>query len=134
MGDRIALYVQMPKCTHPCPVCKKETSKVHDNRIQKINHLKWFERLTILFYKRRRYVCHCGKRFAEKLPFVDKYQRYSKEGNQVVNIRAIKAKTLKEAAEVLGTSTTTVIRRFKKVAHKQLVEGVCLPKAIAMDE
>ena len=26
----------------------KQTSKVHDYRIQKINHLKWFERLTIL--------------------------------------------------------------------------------------
>lgn len=134
VGDRIALHVQLPKCTHQCPVCKKETSKVHDYRIQKINHLKWFERLTILFYKRRRYVCNCGKRFSEKSPFVDKYQRYSKEWNQVVNVRAIKAKTFKEAAEVLGTSTTTVIRRFKKVAHKQLVEGVRLPKAIAIDE
>ena len=134
VGDRIALYVQLPKCTHQCPVCKKETSKVHDYRIQKINHLKWFERLTILFYKRRRYVCDCGKRFSEKSPFVDKYQRYSKEWNQVVSIRAIKAKTFKEAAEVLGTSITTVIRRFKKVANKQLVEGVRLPKAIAIDE
>ncbi|TQR39600.1 transposase [Lysinibacillus sphaericus] len=82
VGDRIALYVQLPKCTHQCPVCKKETSKVHDYRIQKINHLKWFERLTILFYKRRRYVCKCGKRFSEKSLFVDKYQRYSKEWNQ----------------------------------------------------
>lgn len=23
VGDRIALYVQLPKCTHPCPVCEK---------------------------------------------------------------------------------------------------------------
>ena len=88
VGDRIALYVQLPKCTHPCPACKKETSKVHDYRVQKINHLKWFERLTILFYKRCRYVCDCGKRFSEKSPFVDKYRRYSKEWNQVVSIRA----------------------------------------------
>ncbi|MEB2301549.1 hypothetical protein LAV72_18250 [Lysinibacillus xylanilyticus] len=29
--------------------------------------------------------------------------------------------------------TTTVIRRFKKVPNKQLVEGVRLPKAIAID-
>ena len=54
----------------------------------------------------------------------------SKEWNQVVSIRAIKVKTFKEAAEVLGTSSTTVIRRFKE---KQLVEGVSLPKAIAID-
>lgn len=26
-GDRIALYVQLPKCTHQCPVCKKQHRK-----------------------------------------------------------------------------------------------------------
>ena len=30
----------------------------------------------------RRYACACGKRFSEKSPFVDKYQRYTKEWNQ----------------------------------------------------
>ncbi len=52
----------------------------------------------------------------------------------MVSIRAIKAKTFKEANEVLGTSTTTVIRRFKKVVKRPLVEGVCLSKATAIDE
>ena len=132
--ERIALYVSMPKKEHPCPACNKVTSKVHDYRIQKIKHLKWFERLTILFYKRRRYVCECGKRFSEKSPFVDKYQRFSKEWNQVVRIRSVKAKTFKETAEVLGTSSATVIRRFKKVVEEQLQEGVHLPKYIAIDE
>lgn len=132
--ERIALYVSIPKKEHQCPNCKKMTSKVHDYRIQKIKHLKWFERLTILFYKRRRYVCECGKRFSEKSPFVDKYQRYSKEWNQVVGIRSVKAKTFKEAAEVLGTSSSTVIRRFKKLIKEQLNEGVHLPKCIAIDE
>ncbi|MFJ8520686.1 transposase [Lysinibacillus xylanilyticus] len=36
VGDRIALYVQLPKCTHECLVCKKEISKVHDYRIQRM--------------------------------------------------------------------------------------------------
>lgn len=43
-----------------------------------------------------------------------------------------KAKTFKEAAEVMGTSTTTVMRRFKEVAAKEVVAGVKLPKAIAI--
>lgn len=34
----------------------------------------------------------------------------------------------------MGTSTTTVMRRFKEVAAKELVAGVELPKAIAIDE
>ena len=54
VGDRIVLYVQLPKC----PSCKQETTKIHDYRMQKIKHLKWFERLTFLFNKRRRYVCN----------------------------------------------------------------------------
>ena len=48
--DRIAIYVQLPKCAHQCPVCDRETTKVHDYRMQKIKHLKWFERLTVLFF------------------------------------------------------------------------------------
>ncbi|MBM7610711.1 transposase [Lysinibacillus composti] len=134
VGERIAIYVSLPKKVHQCPVCKKKTSKIHDYRIQKIKHLKWFERLTILFYKRRRYVCECGKRFSEKSPFVDKYQRFSKEWNQVAGIRSVKAKTFKETAEVLGASSSTVIRRFKKLVKEQLNEGVHLPKCIAIDE
>jgi len=34
-----------------------KTSKVHDDHIQKIKHQKWFTRLIVLFYKRRRYAC-----------------------------------------------------------------------------
>lgn len=134
VGERTALHISLPRQPQKCPSCGETTSKVHDYRIQKIKHLKWFERLTVLFYKRRRYACLCGKRFSEKSPFVDKYQRYSKEWNQVVCVKAIKAKTFKEAGEVLGTSSSTVIRRFKKVAETQMNNGVRLPKAIAIDE
>lgn len=134
LENGMALSIEMPRQAHQCPACQQWTKKVHDYRIQKIKHLKWFERMTILFYKRRRYACSCGKRFAEKAPFIDRYQRFSKEANQALNIRAIKAKTFKEAAEVVGTSSTTVIRRFKNIASKEVVEGVSLPKAIAIDE
>lgn len=130
----VAISVELPRQAHQCPACQQWTTKVHDYRIQKIKHLKWFERMTVLFYKRRRYVCACGKRFAEKAFFIERYQRFTKEANQALSIRAIKAKTFKEAAEVTGTSSTTVIRRFKKIAQKEMVQGVQLPKAIAIDE
>ncbi|PIC62556.1 ISL3 family transposase [Sporosarcina sp. P13] len=134
IGDRTVLYVSLPKKAHHCPSCGALTSKVHDYRMQKIKHLKWFERLTTLFYKRRRYVCACGKRFSEHAPFVDKYQRFSKEWNQVAQVRSVKAKTFKEAGEVLGSSSSTIIRRFQRIAKNEMVEGVRLPKAIAIDE
>lgn len=130
----MVIHLEMPRKPYACPSCGEMTEKIHDYRLQKVKHLKWFERRTTLFYKRRRYVCACGKRFAEKATFLARYQRFSKEGNQALRIRAIKAKTFKEAAEVMGTSTTTVMRRFKEVAAKELVAGVELPKAIAIDE
>lgn len=131
--DRIVLYVSLPKKEQCCPSCGVKTAKVHDYRIQKVKHLKWFERLTTLFYKRRRYACACGKRFSENNPFVERYQRFSKEANQVMRIRSVKAKTFKEAAETVGTSSATIIRRFKTLVQ-QLPTGVQLPKAIAIDE
>ena len=134
VGNRTVLHVSLPKRKHTCPKCGEKTVKVHDYRMQKIKHLKWFERLTIFFYKRRRYACVCGKRFSEESPFVDKYQRYTKEWNQVARIRSIKGKTFKEVGEVLGTSSSTIIRRFKEVAKEHLVGGVRLPKVIAIDE
>ena len=107
----VVIHLQMPHQLQTCPSCGQKTSKIH-------------ERATYLFYKRRRYRCSCGKRFSESVPFIERYQRFSKEGNQALCIRSIKAKTFKEAAEVTGTSITTVIRRFEQVAQKELSTGV----------
>ena len=74
-----------------------------------------------------------SKRFSETCPIVDRYQRYSKEWNQVVRILSVKAKTFKEAADVLGTSPSTVIRRFKGLVEA-MPTGVQLPRVIAIDE
>lgn len=89
LEERIVLPVSMPKQEHVCPACGLKTMKVHDDRIQKVKHLKWFERLTTLFYKRRRYVCSCGKRFSEKNSFVERYQRFSQGANQVMRIESV---------------------------------------------
>ena len=83
----IFLYVEMERKPHPCPDCGQLTNKVHDYRWQKVQHLKWFERMTYIWYKRRRYACACGKRFSEKNTFVKRYQRTSIEWNQAVSER-----------------------------------------------
>ena len=49
LEERVTLHVSMPKKEHTCPDCKKKTIRVHDYRIQKIKHLKWFERLSTIF-------------------------------------------------------------------------------------
>lgn len=51
--EKLRIHVEMPVKAHVCPVCGTSTVKIHDYRIQKIKHLKLFERQTLLFYKKR---------------------------------------------------------------------------------
>jgi len=133
--DKYCFYVEMPIKEHVCSNCGAITSKVHDYRIQKIKHLKMFERHTVIFYRKRRFACDCGKRFPEKNPFVERYQRLSIEFNQAIKIRSIKGKTFKETAEIYGTSSSTIVRRFDALAKTSVEEEPNeLPKAIAIDE
>ncbi|MBM7552259.1 transposase [Thalassobacillus pellis] len=61
----LLLHITVPKKAQRCPLCGERTSRIHDYRTQKIQHLKVFERTSYLFYRKRRYVCPCGKRFLE---------------------------------------------------------------------
>lgn len=134
IDEKMQMHIEMEKKLHCCPQCKNWTKRVHDYRLQKIQHLKWFERTTLLFYKRRRYACPCGKRFSEKNPFVEHYQRTSIEWNQAVSIRAVKGKTFKETADIYRISSSTVIRRFDRIAQTEIKPVEELPKVIAIDE
>lgn len=134
INEVVRIHVEMERKVHHCPKCQSKTKQVHDYRIQKIQHLKWFERMTQLFYKRRRYICSCGKRFSEKNSFVERFQRTSVEWNQAVSIRAIKGKTFKETSELYGTSATTIIRRFDRMAKTEIRKVDELPSVIAIDE
>jgi transposase len=124
----------MERKRHRCPKCGQKTKRVHDYRWQKVKHLKWFERMTYIWYKRRRYACTCGKRFSEENPFVRRYQRTSVEWNQAVAIRSITGKTFKEVGDIYGTSTTTVMRRFDRLSQTEVKPVKSLPPVIAIDE
>ncbi|MFB4166267.1 transposase family protein, partial [Alteribacillus sp. JSM 102045] len=50
IGEAFYLHVEVPRKSHRCPACGERTSRVHDYRIQKIQHLKVFERTSYLFY------------------------------------------------------------------------------------
>jgi transposase len=130
----VLIYVEMERKYHRCPKCGQKTNRVHDYRWQKIKHLKWFERQTYIWYKRRRYACTCGKRFSEKNSFVSRYQRTSIEWNQAVAIRSMTGKTFKEVGDIFGTSSTTVIRRFDRLAQTEVKQVEALPPVIAIDE
>lgn len=133
-SGEVLIYVEMERKYHRCPKCGQKTNRVHDYRWQKIKHLKWFERKTYIWYRRRRYACTCGKRFSEQNSIVKRYQRTSNEWNQAVSIRSITAKTFKEVADIYGTSSTTIIRRFDRLSQTEVKQVESLPPGIAIDE
>lgn len=128
------LHVEVPKKKHRCKQCGEWTQRIHDYRTQKIQHLKIFERTTYLFYRKRRYICICGKRFFEDNHLVKRYQRHSKEWNQALGLRVIQGKNFKDTAALFRTSPTTVMRRFDELATPMLKKVETLPPVIAIDE
>lgn len=128
------LHLQIERKPHRCPRCEERTSRVHDYRIQKIQHLKMWERPTVLFYRRRRYACTCGKRFSEQMRLVERYQRHSVEWNQALGLRVIQGKNFTDSAKQFHTSPTTVMRRFDRISAPLLEEVEELPEVIAIDE
>ncbi|MFB9221013.1 helix-turn-helix domain-containing protein [Kurthia sibirica] len=73
--------------------------------------------------------------FQKKLLLLNRDQRFSKEWHQAIQMLCVKSPTFQSVAEKMGTFSSTVIRRFffDQVAEQQLVSGVTLPKAIAID-
>ncbi|PRO67311.1 ISL3 family transposase [Alkalicoccus urumqiensis] len=128
------LHVELRRKPHRCPECFSRTNRVHDYRYQKIQHLKMWERPTVLFYRRRRYVCSCGKRFAESNTFVNRYQRHSREWNQALGLRIIQGKNFTDSAGQFHTSPTTAMRRFDTLSASMLQEVEELPPVLSIDE
>lgn len=128
------IYVECERISHECPKCLTYTNKVHDYRLQRIQNTKFGEYTSMIFYRKRRYVCPCGKRFFENNSFVQKYQRHSITWNQAIRIRAIRGKTFKETAQLYCTSPATVMRRFDQMAKETVKNVQELPSVIAIDE
>jgi len=134
VGGFYHIHVECERKSHCCPSCHSYTNKVHDYRLQRVQNVKFGEYSSIVFYRKRRYVCACGKRFYEKNSLVERYQRHSIVWNRAVRIRAIRGKTFKETAQQYGTSSSTVMRRFDRMAKEEIKEVTELPPVIAIDE
>lgn len=131
------LHVELERKPHQCPNCRKFTEKVHDYRLQKIQHTQAFGRNSLLFYRKRRYICgdrECRKRFYEDNSVVERYQRQSVEFNQALSIELIHGKNFKDVADRFMVSSTTVMRRFDDISSTKLKEATDLPRVIAIDE
>ncbi|SER03886.1 transposase family protein, partial [Piscibacillus halophilus] len=53
-GGMYQLHVELKRKPHRCPACGNYTDRIHDYRVQKIQHTQAFGRPTVLFYRKRR--------------------------------------------------------------------------------
>ena len=97
----------------------------------KVKELPAFGKNVLLLHRKRRYVCSCGKRFAEPNPFLSKYQRMTRRAIIGILDRLRDCSSYTSAAREFHISTSTVIRFFKNVQYSKPVK---LPEVIGIDE
>ena len=127
-------WIKCPVKVHICPSCHASTSRVHDYYTRSFNHIMVGKRTTKIYYKQRRYVClHCGKRFAEKNSFIEKYYRHSNEVVNSVFDDLTSIKNLSQIGQDNNMSSQNVSRlmnKFMPIFHNT----TSLPDAIGIDE
>jgi len=129
--QRLEIYAMKPRRKHRCPVCGRETDKVHDYRWQSVKDLRVYGKPTLLHIRKRRYVCiHCGKRFIEDITFLPKYHRVTNRLVAHVISSFSELKSIKDIAKEHNISAPTAARYFKLVDYK----CKSLPEVLSVDE
>ena len=129
--NQLNINLIMPRKIHRCPCCNNSTDKIHDYRIQKIKDISSFGSRTILYLRKRRYVCpSCKKRFYEKIPFLPRYHRITSRliANILDSFRTVHS--IKDVAKTANVSSTTATRIFDHIKYS----NKSLPRVISMDE
>lgn len=130
-NKEINIYGKMKIKEHICPCCGCKTSRVHDYRTQKIRDIDAFGKQVNIIINKRRYVCpNCGKRFAEEISFLPKYQRRTKRLTYFIIDKLRSTLSFSHIAKEVGLSVTTVIRIFDIINYTKPE----MPKVIGIDE
>ena len=114
-----------------CPECGQRTKKIHDYRKQRVKELPAFGRNVVMILHKRRYVCSCGKRFAEPNDFLARYQRMTKRTIAGILEKLSDSRSYTTVAREFNLSVSTVIRMFKYVNYNKPAK---LPEVIGIDE
>ena len=115
-----------------CPECENHTSNVHDYRKQNIKHTKLFGYNTYIVYHKRRYNCpRCNKSFYEPNNVTAKHGKISLNLKLSILDYLKKKMSIKDIAECLNISSSTVIRALKSIDYKP-ASG--LPEVMCIDE
>lgn len=133
--NNINIYLESKAKLHICPSCHCYTKKVHDYRIQKIQHIKVGQTQSFLYLRKRRYICkHCSKKFYESYDFLQKYFRKSNEVYNSICHDLKQLKNFKTIAQDNNVSIPTVIRYMNYSIFLNNKHFAKLPKRIGIDE
>ena len=128
-SNQLHIYIELPRRKHVCPVCGAVTDRVHDYRMQTIKDVP-LARDTFLHLRKRRYRCHCGKRFFEKNTFLPRYYRVTSRLVAEIIFAFKKTISAKEIGCRYNVSSVTAMRYFNQF-NRKLNE---LPEVISLDE
>ena len=129
ISDELHIYLELPRVSHICPHCGKETERVHDYRMQVIKDIP-LARDTFLHLRKRRYRCDCGKRFFEKNTFLPRYYRVTSRLVSEIIHAFKKVVSAKEIGCRYNVSGVTAMRYFT-LFNRKLTK---LPEVISLDE
>ena len=129
ISNQLHISIELPRRKHCCPSCGAETDRVHDYRMQKIKDVP-LAKNTFLHLRKRRYRCHCGKRFFEQNTFLPRYHRVTSRLVADVIHAFKKTVSAKEIAARYNISSITAMRYFN-LFNKKLTK---LPEVLSLDE
>jgi transposase len=126
----VKIFIETKISEQTCPCCGKQTRRVHDYRLQVVKDLPLQLKHCYLILRKRRYLCSCGKRFAEKYDFLARYQQRSVRLTQYIANALRDCVSIKSIAIKSNVSSTTVTRILDTI-HYQCLR---LKEAISIDE
>ena len=130
-AESCIIHLEMKRKKVICPVCGRETDRIHDYRLQTVKELPAFGKTVRLSLRKRRYICSCGKHILEPVPFLPRYQRMTQR--MVISIleKLSDVRSYSALADEFGLSVSTVIRLFNNIHFPKPDK---LPEAIGIDE
>lgn len=131
----LEINIETKRKIYQCPSCKYLTNKIHDYRIQRIQHVSIGKKLVFLNLNKRRYCCHhCGKKFYEEYSFLQKYFRKSNAVFENVCDDLKCLKNFKTIAKDNNISIPTVVRYMHYNFYLSNKHNFDLPERIGIDE
>ncbi len=127
-----SIFFSLKRKPHNCPSCHKVTNKVHDYRTQVIKDLPILGKRTLLFYRKRRYLCpSCHKRFYESNTFLPKYYRCTSRFIKELLYKFSDNRSITSIAKEYTISPTTAFRFLSFINYPK---PHSLPSVLSIDE